>query len=153
MFNTISLSLAALMAVAIMVIGCFYLFAPERMTGSFGLKLPASDADTRAWLRPKGIRDIASGLVVLTMMLTADARTVGIALLVLAIIPLGTCPSFWGRAGRSRRRSPFMADVRGDGCGRPVIDPYPLSETCSWRNHHGNPEFGCNYGRRIDGWM
>ena len=66
MHSAISLSLAALMAVAIIVIGCFYLVSPERMAGSFGLKPPASDADTRAWLRPKGIRDVVSGLVVLT---------------------------------------------------------------------------------------
>ena len=89
MHNAIPLSLAALMAVAIIVIGCFYLVSPERMTGSFGLKPPASDADTRAWLRLKGIRDVVSGLVVLTMMLTADRRLVGIAVLVCAIIPFG----------------------------------------------------------------
>ena len=89
MLNTILLSLAVLMAVAILVIGGFYLFSPERMTGSFGLKLPAADADTRAWLRLKGVRDIASGLVVLALMLTTDSRSVGIALLVLAITPFG----------------------------------------------------------------
>ena len=79
----------ALIAVGIIVIGCFYLVSPERISGTFGLKPPASDADTRAWLRPKGIRDVAAGLVVLTMMLTADMRSVGIALLVEAIIPFG----------------------------------------------------------------
>ena len=89
MRNAIPLFLAALMGVAIIFIGGFYLISPERMTGSFGLKPPASDADTRAWLRPKGIRDVVSGLVVLTMMLTTDTRTVGIALLVFAIVPLG----------------------------------------------------------------
>ena len=89
MHDAIPLSLAALLAVAIIVIGCFYVISPERMTGSFGLKPPAPDADTRAWLRLKGIRDIVSGLVVLTMMLTTDTRTVGIALLVFAIVPLG----------------------------------------------------------------
>jgi Domain of unknown function (DUF4267) len=87
MQNPIPLSLAALMALAIIVIGCFYLASPERMTGSFGLKPPALDADTRAWLRLKGIRDLVSGLVVLTMMLTTDTRSVGIALLVEAIVP------------------------------------------------------------------
>jgi uncharacterized membrane protein len=87
--NAISLILAALIAVGIIVIGCFYLVSPERVLGSFGLKPPASDADTRAWLRLKGIRDVASGLAVLTMMLTTDSRTVGIVLLVLAIIPFG----------------------------------------------------------------
>src|SRR4029077_18885748 len=99
MHNAIPLSLAALMAVAIIVIGCFYLVSPERMTGTFGLKPPASDADTRAWLRPKGIRDVVAGLVVLTMMLTADGRSVGIALLVEAIIPLGDMSIILGLGG------------------------------------------------------
>ena len=88
MHNAIPLSLAALMAVAIIVIGCFYLISPARMTGSFGLKPPASDADTRAWLRLKGIRDVVSGLVVLTLMQTTNTRSAGIALLVEAIVPL-----------------------------------------------------------------
>jgi hypothetical protein len=99
MHNAIPLYLAALMAVAIIVIGCFYLVAPERMTGSFGLKPPASDAYTRAWLRPKGIRDVVSGLVVLTMMLTTDTRSVGIALLVEAIVPLGDMSIVMGSGG------------------------------------------------------
>jgi hypothetical protein len=75
--------------VAILVIGFFYLISPERITGSFGLKQLASDADARAWLRLKGIRDLVSGLVVLTMMLATNARTAGIARLVLALVPLG----------------------------------------------------------------
>jgi len=99
MFHAIPLSLAALMAVAIIVIGCFYLISPERMTGSFGLKPPASDADTRAWLRLKGIRDVVSGLVVLTMMLTTDTRSVGIALFVEAIVPLGDMSIVLGSGG------------------------------------------------------
>ena len=102
MYDAIPLSLAALMAVAIMVIGCFYLVSPERMTGSFGLKPPASDADTRAWLRLKGIRDVASGLVVLTMM-TADRRLVGISLLVYAIIPFGDMSIVLGSGGSKSR--------------------------------------------------
>jgi Domain of unknown function (DUF4267) len=99
MLNAIPLYLAAFMAVAVIVIGCFYLVSPERVTGSFGLKPPASDADTRAWLRLKGIRDVASGLVVLTMMLTADGRLAGIALLVLAIVPLGDMSIVLGSGG------------------------------------------------------
>src|SRR6201997_1714234 len=81
MNHAITLTLAALMAAAIIVIGGFYLLSPDRISGTFGLKPPASDADTRAWLRPKGIRDVASGLVLLTIMLAADRRLVGIALL------------------------------------------------------------------------
>jgi Domain of unknown function (DUF4267) len=99
MHNAIPLILAVLVAVAIIVIGCFYLASPERISGTFGLKPPASDADTRAWLRPKGIRDVAAGLLVLTMMLTADKRMVGIALLVFAIIPFGDMSIILGSGG------------------------------------------------------
>ena len=109
MRNDIPLILAALIAVGIIAIGCFYLTSPERISGSFGLKLPASDADTRAWLRLKGIRDVAAGLVVLAMMLAADTRSVGIALLVEAVIPFGDMSIILGSSGRGRERSPFMA--------------------------------------------
>jgi len=103
MLNAMPLSLAALIALGIIVIGCFYLVSPERISGTFGLKPPASDADTRAWLRLKGIRDAVAGLVVLTMMLTADRQSLGIALLVLAIIPLGDMSIILGSGGSKSR--------------------------------------------------
>jgi hypothetical protein len=127
MHNAIPLILAALIAAGIIVIGCFYLASPERILGSFGLKPPASDADTRAWLRLKGIRDVASGLVVLTMMLTADRRLVGIALLVCAIIPLGDMSIVLG-AGGSKSRAFSIHGLRGDACCRPLVDPCHLRE-------------------------
>jgi hypothetical protein len=117
MLNAISLILAALMAAGIIVIGCFYLVSPERVSKTFGLKPPASDADTRAWLRPKGIRDLVAGLVVLTMMLTADGRSVGIALLVLAIIPFGDMSIILGSGG-SRSRA-FL--VHGVTCAAMLV--------------------------------
>ncbi len=100
MHNAVPLILAILIAVGIIVIGCFYLASPQRISASFGLKPPASDADTRAWLRLKGVRDVASGLAVLTMMLTTDARTVGIVLLVFAIIPFGDMSNILVSGGR-----------------------------------------------------
>ena len=99
MQNTISLWVAALIAIAVTAIGSFYLASPERVIGSFGLKPPAPDADTRAWLRLKGIRDVGSGLVVLTLMLTGDTRSVGLALLAFAIIPLGDMSIVLGSGG------------------------------------------------------
>src|SRR4029077_5501260 len=110
MRDAIPLSLAVLMAVGIIVIGCFYLVSPERISGTFGLKPPASDADTRAWLRPKGIRDVVAGLVVLTMMLTAGTRMVGIALLVEAVIPFGDMSIILGSGG-SKSRAFFVHGV------------------------------------------
>ena len=103
MHNAIPLTLAVLIAVGIIVIGGFYLASPERVSGTFGLKPPASDADTRAWLRLKGIRDVASGLIVLTMMLTADTRLLGTAVLVLAIIPFGDMSIILGSGGSKSR--------------------------------------------------
>ena len=100
MHNAVPLILTALIAVGIIVIGCFYLVSPQRVSGTFGLRPPAPDADTRAWLRLKGIRDIASGLAVLTLMLTTDSRTVGIVLLVFAIIPFGDMSNILASGGR-----------------------------------------------------
>lgn len=100
MHTAVPLSLAVLISVGIIVIGCFYLASPQRMVGGFGLKPPASDADTLAWLRLKGIRDVASGLAVLALMLTTDSRTVGIVLLVLAIIPFGDMSNILASGGR-----------------------------------------------------
>ena len=100
MHTAIPLALAVLVSVGIIVIGCFYVASPERILGGFGLKPPATDADTRAWLRLKGIRDIASGLAVLTLMLTTNSRTVGILLLVFAIIPFGDMSNVLGSGGR-----------------------------------------------------
>jgi hypothetical protein len=100
MHNAIPLTLAALIAAGIIVIGCFYLASPQRILGSFGLKPPAPDADTLAWLRLKGIRDVGCGLTVLTLMLTTDSRTVGIVLLVFAFIPFGDMSNILVSGGR-----------------------------------------------------
>ena len=117
MRNAILLSPAVLIAVGIIVIGLFYLASPERISGSFGLKPPASDVDTRAWLRLKGVRDIAAGLVVLAMMLAADKRSVGIALLVEAIIPFGDM-SIILRSGGSKSRA---FSVHGVTCAVMIV--------------------------------
>jgi hypothetical protein len=113
----IPLAGAALIAVAIIVIGCFYALSPERIMGGFGLKLPAPDADTRAWLRLKGIRDFASGVVVLALMLTTETRTLGIALLGFAIIPLGDM-SIILRSGGSKSKA---FSIHGVTCAVMVV--------------------------------
>ena len=100
MHSALPLAIAALISIGIILIGCFYVAAPERIVGGFGLRLPAPDADTRAWLRLKGIRDIASGLALLSLMLTTNHRTVGIVLLVFAIIPFGDMSNVLLSGGR-----------------------------------------------------
>jgi hypothetical protein len=100
MHTILPLSLAVLVSAGIMVIGCFYIAAPERILNSFGLKPPSPDPNTLAWLHLKGIRDVTSGLAVLTMMLTTNYRTVGILLLVLALIPFGDMSNILVSGGR-----------------------------------------------------
>ena len=117
MLNAIPLILAALVAVGIIVIGLFYLLTPERILGTFGLKPPATDADTRAWLRPKGIRDIAAGLLVLTMMLFESRQLVGMVLLVEAIIPFGDM-SIVLASGGSRSRA---LSIHGVTCAAMLV--------------------------------
>ena len=99
MYDVIPLAVAGLIAVAVTVIGCSYLASPERVVGSFGLNPPSPDADTRAWLRLKGIRDVGCGSVVLILMLTVDKRSLGIALLAFAVIPLGDMSIVLGSGG------------------------------------------------------
>ena len=99
MYDTLPLALAALVSVGIIIIGAFYIAAPQRISTGFGLKPPASDPNTQAWLRLKGIRDIASGLAVLTLMLAADHRTVGLIVLVFALIPFGDMSNILASGG------------------------------------------------------
>src|SRR5689334_15731953 len=98
--SAVPLALAAVVSFGIILIGCLYIFAPQRAMGSFGLKLPAADADTLAWLRLKGIRDIAAGLAVLTLLAATDSRTAGLLILVFAAIPFGDMSNILVSRGR-----------------------------------------------------
>lgn len=110
MIGNLPILLAVLIAVAIIVIGILYLASPKRVLGSFGLRPPAPGADNLSWLRLKGIRDVASGLVVLTTMLAADRHITGVTILVYAIIPLGDMSIVLGSGG-SKSRALFIHGV------------------------------------------
>jgi hypothetical protein len=84
-----ALGLALLLALAIMAIGSQYVASPLTAIRSFGLPLPESGANIAWWLRLKGVRDIVSGLIVLTFMMWGAPSSVGMILLVEAIIPVG----------------------------------------------------------------
>ena len=60
MHNAIPLIPAALMALGIIVIGCFYLVSPERILGTFGLKmLHPADAATEFGILVHNVSDYA----------------------------------------------------------------------------------------------
>ena len=80
---------SALLAAGIIFIGALYLLAPWQAVRSFGLPLPEPSANTGWWLRLKGVRDIASGLTIVALMIWGDGRVTGVFLLIAATIPFG----------------------------------------------------------------
>ncbi len=87
--HQLALGVAAVVALAIIVIGALYVSRPRAATRSFGLPLPEDGPNIAWWLRLKGVRDIGSGLIVLAMMVWGGPHTVGIVLLAAALIPIG----------------------------------------------------------------
>lgn len=84
-----SYGVALLVALGIVAIGFMYLFNPRAATQSFGLPLPEEGENIAWWLRLKGVRDIASGLVVLALVAWGGPRMLGIVLVIVSVIPLG----------------------------------------------------------------
>ena len=81
-------ALAALIGVGIIAIGARYLIAPAASGATFGFPgRPTPDA--APWLNVKGVRDIVSGLVIFALLGTGQLHTVGIFMLVAALIPAG----------------------------------------------------------------
>ena len=101
--HRLALGLAALVALAIIVIGALYVLRPRAATRSFGLPLPEDGPNIAWWLRLKGVRDIASGLTVLAIMVWGGPHMVGIILLVEAIIPIGDMLVVLAARGSARR--------------------------------------------------
>ncbi|MBR0758603.1 DUF4267 domain-containing protein [Bradyrhizobium jicamae] len=85
----LTLGTAALVAVAIIVIGILYVATPRTATRSFGLPLPEDGTNIAWWLRLKGVRDIASGLTLLAFIAWGVPYAVGLILLVETVIPVG----------------------------------------------------------------
>ncbi|USQ95326.1 DUF4267 domain-containing protein [Caulobacter sp. RL271] len=84
-----SMGVALLAALGIIAIGVMYLSNPKTAMRSFGLPLPEQGSNIAWWLRLKGVRDVAAGLVVLALMLWGEPRMLGVILLIEAMIPVG----------------------------------------------------------------
>ncbi len=78
--------LAALGGLFILYVGIMYLVRPVETAAGFGLPTwPTHDGT--GFLAVKGVRDIASGLVILGLLLTGHRRALGWALLAFAFTP------------------------------------------------------------------
>ncbi|MFI7188992.1 DUF4267 domain-containing protein [Nocardia nova] len=82
----------------IMSVGGGYLLAPQRMAPGFGLPdWPRGDAD--GFLNVKGVRDVVTGLTMLALLAAGQRRTLGVALLTIALIPTGDMLTILVRRG------------------------------------------------------
>lgn len=81
--------IALLASAGIIAMGGMYIFNPRGATQSFGLPLPEQGENIAWWLRLKGVRDIVSGLVVLSMMIWGGPHVVGIVLFIESFIAIG----------------------------------------------------------------
>ncbi|HEY9371748.1 DUF4267 domain-containing protein [Streptomyces sp.] len=80
--------LAALGGAFILYIGLSYLIAPESVVSGFGVPTWPVDEGT-AFFAIKGVRDVASGLVIFALLLTGQRKGLGWAMLALAFVPAG----------------------------------------------------------------
>ena len=87
--TTIAYVLAGLIAAAIIVIGARFLLAPRAAAAGYGVQPDLDQANVGAYLSVKGIRDIASGLFVIVVMIAGAAHLLGWIILAATIIPLG----------------------------------------------------------------
>lgn len=95
------MTITALAGLGILTIGILYLTIPRTMAGSFGLP-SVPDANATPWLRLKGIRDLATGIVAIILLLTAPTNVLAWTVAAFAIIPAGDAVTIL-RAGGSRR--------------------------------------------------
>lgn len=97
-----SVGVALLAAVGIIAVGVMYLLDPRAAAQGFGLPLPEAGANVAWWLRLKGVRDLVSGLVVLALVARGDPRTLGIVLMLEALVPAGDMSLVLAARGSAR---------------------------------------------------
>lgn len=86
--TTIGYALAWLEAAGIIFIGARFIVAPRVAAAGYGVLPDLDNASVGAYLSVKGVRDIATGLFVIILMLAGATHLVGWVILAATIIPL-----------------------------------------------------------------
>jgi hypothetical protein len=81
--------IAWFVCVGIIVVGLRFLFAPRASAAGFGVAVSSGAGPADAYLAVKAIRDIASGLIALALIVAGPPHALGWFLLAAAVIPLG----------------------------------------------------------------
>ncbi|MGN6338206.1 DUF4267 domain-containing protein [Mycobacterium sp.] len=87
--TTVGYVLAGLLAAAIIFIGARFLVAPRVAAAGYGVPAALNQPGSGAYLSVKGVRDIATGLFVIILMVAGATHLVGWVMLAATIIPLG----------------------------------------------------------------
>ena len=96
---TIGYVLAGILAAAIIFIGARFLVAPRVAAAGYGV-VPDVDQDSvRAYLSVKGVRDIATGLIVIVLLAAGATHLVGWVMLAATIIPIADAAIVLGNGG------------------------------------------------------
>jgi Domain of unknown function (DUF4267) len=81
--------LSGLIGLGIIAIGVRFLLAPRAAAAAYGVAIREEIGEAGAYLSAKGVRDIASGLVLLLLIAIAGYRMLGGWMLVMTLIPIG----------------------------------------------------------------
>ncbi|MFC8596852.1 DUF4267 domain-containing protein [Isoptericola sp. NPDC057191] len=101
MITTVATVLAGLIALAVVVMGTSFLWAPARAAG-FGIPgLPVQDRAVQAWTRVKGNRDVGAGLLLLVVLVGGTPSLLGAAMIAAAVMPVADAVTV-SRAGGPR---------------------------------------------------
>lgn len=86
--TTIGYALAGLIAAAIVAVGARFMIAPRAAAAGYGVEPDLAERSVGAYLNVKGIRDIASGLFVVILMVAGATHLLGWIILAATIIPI-----------------------------------------------------------------
>ncbi|HEX6352176.1 DUF4267 domain-containing protein [Actinophytocola sp.] len=89
MLTTVANVLAGLIGVGVIVMGASFFWAPQAAVG-FGIPgTRTEDPNFQAWLSVKAVRDIASGVFIVIVLVAATPQVLGWFMLAAAGIPVG----------------------------------------------------------------
>ncbi len=89
MLSTIATVLAGLIGAGVIFMGTSFFWAPQAAVG-FGIPdTPTEGRTFHAWLAVKGVRDIASGLFILIVLVGGTTHLLGWFMLAASAIPVG----------------------------------------------------------------
>ena len=89
MIKDVAVGLSGLLGLGIIAIGVRFLLAPRAAAAGYGVAIREEIGEAGAYLSAKGVRDIASGLVVFLLIAIAGYRVLGGWMLVMTLIPIG----------------------------------------------------------------